>query len=531
MCYKSMDYVDPFLAIHVTKGKAMKEKISKPELQRFYYNREKIFRVRLVIALPVVMAFLVAAPNILTRGLLKIFLSHPEGITQENVSFLLNLMNILIFSSICLTGIFSIIFTNHLMAPIRKLSDHLLQLAEKGHIERVNFRTGDEIALLGESYNRMVMSMSRYLPERARFIFHNLASGVLTFNVENGIIDTINSAADKMLEMEGVGVVGRNFFDVFGKFPGLDPLTLLFEKVIKTGDPIIEEEVEVRTCKGNILSIMVSTTLVNEPGEKKEVIIATIINLSRLKEISNQLILEEKLSAVGSLAAGVAHEIRNPLASLKGMTQLLSEKMDQSDTHQRYIGIILSEVDRLNGVVENLLDFARPDKDQYVNCNLKEIIQDAVRLVSHQLKKKKITLQSNIPDDLPIIPLKEKRIVQLFLNILLNAIEAMPEDHEIFINVFYRDQTRKVQVAITNTGSEIPEKIRGQIFNPFFTTKKSGTGLGLAVCQQIMNQHRGTIALESEPQKTTFILTFPMEQRDSDSVNKAMNFLPIGDRE
>ena len=174
------------------------EEISRPELQRFYYRREKLFRVRLVIALPLIFAILAAIPSFLCVSIIdNVLSSYPDLYSSQQIRNTMITLQMVTVASVAFAILCGILFSNLLTAPLKKLSDLLLDMAEKGRIEPMNIQLGDEIAILGESYNRMVMSMSKYLPERARFVFHNLASGVITYGFESGIVDTINSAADK----------------------------------------------------------------------------------------------------------------------------------------------------------------------------------------------------------------------------------------------------------------------------------------------------------------------------------------------
>ncbi|MGN1402056.1 MAG: PAS domain-containing protein [Bacillus sp. (in: firmicutes)] len=225
------------------------------------------------------------------------------------------------------------------------------------------------------------------------------------------------------------------------------------------------------------------------------------------KKQEELLIRQEKLSALGQLAAGVAHEIRNPLTSMRGYTEylLLTEENDDKKEH---LDIILDEIQRVDLIVEEFMMLAKPKKNQLVIRDLNRIIRQTIGLFAYEFKKKKVT-SSFISYEEPVLVLcDENRLRQVFLNLIKNAIEAMPDGGDLKITL--QNDGQQTTVVVEDTGVGIPKHLVKKIGEPFFTTKESGTGLGLMITYKIMENHKGRFEVESEENKgTRFILRFP----------------------
>lgn len=226
----------------------------------------------------------------------------------------------------------------------------------------------------------------------------------------------------------------------------------------------------------------------------------------RVLEIEDQLRRADRLSTLGELAAGMAHELRNPLASIKGTAEILKGDYRPEDRKYEFISIMVKEVERLNRVVEEFLRFARPIPLQTADVDLGEEIGSVIHLVKGQAAGVNVEI---IPFAIPRIKADREKLVQVFLNIILNAIQAMPDGGRLTISA--SEANGHVDVSFRDTGSGIPEENRDKLFKPFFTTKRSGTGLGLAISNRIVEAHGGKITFESEEGKgTTFKISLPV---------------------
>jgi len=224
----------------------------------------------------------------------------------------------------------------------------------------------------------------------------------------------------------------------------------------------------------------------------------------------------DRLASLGTLTAGLAHEIRNPLVAIKTFTHLLPDRLDDEEFREQFLKIVSSEVDRISLLVIELLDFARPSDPKLELENINIILDGMILLVSTETKKKKIDIIKNYASDLPPIQMDREQIKQVFLNILINGIQATSENGQIMVKTrsFMKPGGEPyVQIEFADTGCGIPGEHLEDIFNPFFTTKSTGSGLGLSISHQIVQDHRGYIDVESQLDKgSSFFINLPVNQ-------------------
>jgi len=236
-----------------------------------------------------------------------------------------------------------------------------------------------------------------------------------------------------------------------------------------------------------------------------------------LKQRQEQLIRSEKMAALGQLSAGIAHEIRNPLTSIKIFIQSLEKEIDLDENQEEDFRIIMKEIDRINENITRFLNFARPEEPLFQAINTSALMKNTVNLLAAKLKNSGIRLDISLPDDHPPVEGDPKQLAQVFLNLLLNAVEAMPQGGMLTIRSAVKvnpDSLQEfLQLIIKDTGHGIPEKDRPYLFDPFFTTKAGGTGLGLSIVYSIIQKHNGRIEVESELGKgSSFILSLPIQK-------------------
>jgi signal transduction histidine kinase len=231
-------------------------------------------------------------------------------------------------------------------------------------------------------------------------------------------------------------------------------------------------------------------------------------------EIEDQLRRADRLSALGELSAGMAHEIRNPLGSIKGTAEILRDGVAADDPKLEFADILISEVDRLNGVLEDFLRFAKPAPVEKGLFSPNNVISDVMELTRQQAIRNQVEVKIELADDIEI-PGQGEQIKQALLNLVLNALQAMPEGG--ILNVTSKLFTDKFDIEISDNGPGIAQSDRDRIFNPFVTTRETGTGLGLAIAQRIVQGHGGHIMLKSIPKEgATFILCLPLSSRETE---------------
>jgi two-component system, NtrC family, sensor histidine kinase HydH len=226
--------------------------------------------------------------------------------------------------------------------------------------------------------------------------------------------------------------------------------------------------------------------------------------------IEEQLRRAERLSALGELSAILAHEIRNPLASIRGTAEILMEDQTTAASRGEFLDILVKESDRLNRVVEDFLKMARPEPTSKNPCDINEELRNMVTLLSAQARQSKVILELK-PSELPPLLGDGEKLRQAFMNIILNAIQASPPGGRVTISTSEDREHGRIEIHFADNGPGISEKASREIFEPFFTTKGSGTGLGLPITKKIVEGHGGSIKVQSEPgHGATFRVMLPV---------------------
>jgi two-component system NtrC family sensor kinase len=261
---------------------------------------------------------------------------------------------------------------------------------------------------------------------------------------------------------------------------------------------------------GQILRVTVDP-LVDEEGR----VYGTVHVVS---DITEQVLLErrmaraEQLALIGEMAAGLAHEVKNPLASMKGALEIILEDLPEENPHRLVLRHVLDEIQRINRIIMDLLDYARPRPPTHVQTDVNRLVEHVISAARVQLANNHIALEFQPAAELPTLLIDPDELQKVVLNLLLNAIQAVREDGRIFIRTYYDPQERAIKLSVTDNGEGIPPENLDKIFRPFFTTKKRGTGLGLATCQRIVTGYGGTITVTSEVGKgSTFTVTLPVQ--------------------
>jgi signal transduction histidine kinase len=235
-----------------------------------------------------------------------------------------------------------------------------------------------------------------------------------------------------------------------------------------------------------------------------------------LKKSKSYIRRADRLASLGTLTAGLAHEIRNPLVAIKTFTQLLPERLEDEEFRNHFLNIASGEVDRISALVTELLEFARPSEPKFELENINEILDGMILLISSETKSKHINIAKDYGTDLSPITIDREQMKQVFLNMLLNAIEATPGNGKIVVKTrsFIKpDGEPYIQIEFTDNGCGIAPEYLEDIFTPFFTTKEKGSGLGLSISNQIIQDHKGYIDVESQLNKgTSFFINLPISQ-------------------
>ncbi|BBO68865.1 hypothetical protein DSCA_27950 [Desulfosarcina alkanivorans] len=305
----------------------------------------------------------------------------------------------------------------------------------------------------------------------------------------SGRVTALNSVAETTLSVRAARVIGHA---ASGVIPGV-----LADTLADAGRPV-EKEILCPVADGRRIPMDVSAArLTDENGECFAQVIL-FKDLTEIRALHQELEENRRLASVGRLAAGVAHEIRNPLSSIKGFATYFREKYRQSEKDQQIAAIMIQEVDRLNRVVGQLLDFSRPVRLHFQVVPLEPFFRDAFRLVDRQSRESGVTMVLDLADDSLSARMDADRMSQVVLNLLLNSLDAMPDGGTLTVRASGQaDGSTRIQVLDTGVGIDPTDQ--PHIFEPYFSTKRSGTGLGLAIAHNIIKAHRGEILVDGRP--------------------------------
>ena len=310
---------------------------------------------------------------------------------------------------------------------------------------------------------------------------------------------------------------------------GINVTGCLCKDTLRTHRPSFSE---IKATGGNIFDFW-TYPLIDEEG-RLYAIVHYVKDVTAQKRLEQQLIRSDRLASLGTLVAGIAHEIYNPLGIIAGYSEALLDRakerrlldLPEFEDFPEYLTTIHNEIFRCKGILRSLLDFARPSSSTFREIDINELIKEVILLVNHKAKRLNHNIGLRLNRDLPAICADPGSLRQLFMNIIINSIYFTPERGSIVVSTEMDDCSDEVKaaedpcrikVAVTDTGSGIPADILDKVFNPFFTTKPvgDGTGLGLAICHKIVEEHGGSIDVESsEGGGTTFIIRLPTNARD-----------------
>ncbi len=331
-------------------------------------------------------------------------------------------------------------------------------------------------------------------------ILRSVGSGIITMNM-TGEITSWNNAAEQITGYR-FDEIRTNWKKAFG-----DSIKGLFGHTDDLKDRPVRFEGDIAKRDGSKATLGFTASLLKDEADTVRGIILTFQDITRLLEMEEQIRRQERLATVGSLAAGIAHEIRNPLASLSGSIQMLQGELELKGDHKHLMDIVLRETDRLNTIITEFLDYARPRSSQMEQISLASLLEETITLFRNSREfRSDIVISCDIPSPITITG-NPQRLRQVFWNLLINAVQSIHHEGTITISAASGAgiDANEVTIRILDSGMGIDSEHLDHIFDPFFTTKPAGTGLGLAIAYRIIEDHNGTIEVKSELGKGTAI--------------------------
>lgn len=363
------------------------------------------------------------------------------------------------------------------------------------------------VALENSRLYEEVLSIKNYTQD----VLDSMISGVITVDIRGQVI-TFNPMAEKITGLAYKDVINRDFKEIFSN---KSILRQLLEGTIN-GKTYKNYESSLLAIGGGLVHVSISSSLLRDSNGKRTGALISLSDLTEVKTLEDKVRQADKIGALGTMAAGMAHEIKNPLSSMKVLSQLLPLKYNDPEFRNKMIEIMPREISRIDRIVESLLGFARATSPRFLKIDLNEVIRSDVDYFKDQAEKSGVAIEQK-SSNLPEIEGDPDQLSQAFSNLILNAIQAMPEGGKIYIETrqgkTIEGIIQTIEVEVKDTGHGIPQEGLKKLFDPFYTTKYAGTGLGLTITHSIIDGHRGLIDVKSKVgEGTKFTITLPVKQ-------------------
>ena len=353
---------------------------------------------------------------------------------------------------------------------------------------------------LMQAYRLAHTSLSR-VTVFSEALVKNMPIGLIAMD-DRGVIITCNQNAQAVLGVPCDEATGKNAVDLLPA-----PLQKILSQLPQHGG-LLEQDIQFMSTEGKEQTWeTVAAGLIEEGKPTGKILL--IRDVTQIRLLEKEVVKSRHLSSIGSLAAGVAHEIRNPLSSIKGFAVYFKERLSGNKDDQHTADIMIQEVERLNRVISQLIEFARPLELKKEKVQFAELVQHAVKLIAADADKNKISIEIEAAEGLPAVEVDHDKSKQVLLNIFLNSLAAIQDGGKLKIMLL--SSADNLEVMISDNGTGIDKMDLPRIYDPYFTSKPAGTGLGLAVVQKIMEAHGGHIRVESVAGKGTEVfLIFPL---------------------
>jgi two-component system sensor histidine kinase HydH len=335
--------------------------------------------------------------------------------------------------------------------------------------------------------------LSRTLQETrdyTRQVIASMAHGVVSIDSDGKVVSWNQQA----LSLLGVPATAIDQLDLQMVFDFQETGIAL---TIRQGVPVMNREIRYHRNKEDWLPLLLTVTPIQDESGSRSGVVVVLRDMSEIKRLEAQVRRAERLAAIGRLAAGVAHEIRNPLSSIRGFAYLLGRGHGKDTPEREYADVMVREIDRINHVVTDLLNFSRPMTLEPESTMLPDLIDHVVALVSADAKIHGIDIRVDCEAGLPAMSLDPNQVTQALLNLMLNAINALEAGGVVEIRTSVDHADKGVEIQVADNGPGIDPEVQEKIFEPFFTTRERGTGLGLAMVRKIAENHDGRVHVES----------------------------------
>jgi PAS domain S-box-containing protein len=486
-------------------------------------------RAKLMVVLPLTMALLVGATGFFAvNTAARLFAMHGTDHIADDLLARLGLQ----IAGICvIAAVLGLSIAIGVTRPVRQITEQLEALASGDLRGALQIASTSELDSLGGAFNEAISSLQRYF-------FQSMTGAVITLDAEGRVIGS-SAAAEATLGYREEDLVGRRFSEVFTPATGSRASLTAIETAIARHEAVSLDDIEILAADGNVVRIGISASYLQQrPGRAgigpREVVGVMIAfkDLDQMRTMRARLQQADQLMALGTVTAGVAHEIRNPLASMRGLVELLGRDFAPEDNRRIYVQNVLESIDRLNRLIEDLLLFSSSRREDATDVDVAAVAAETVAMIRLGLGERPVLITLASPDQSVVVYASRERLIQVLTNLMMNATQATPDGGIVTVRIECRDG--KALMAVHNTGSYISPDIRRRLFVPFFTTKPTGTGLGLAIARQLVISMNGRIDVESDRQTgTTFVVELPLmaEARGGEEVSRREEEFRLSDAE
>ncbi|HVZ80405.1 MAG TPA: ATP-binding protein [bacterium] len=399
---------------------------------------------------------------------------------------------------------------------------------EKLHLTEMNRFLADQADASTLKLTEMNRNLKGLL-EYHHCVLASLPLGIIVVR-KDGTLRTFNGGARQITGFVEAEMAGRSIEDLPAN---LAPIAEGLRRTLETGKALVQDHLEILSARREGIPVTLETSLLKAGNGEVLGAIAVVRDMTLLRQMETQLLRAERFSALGEMAAGVAHEIKNPLNAILGFSKRLGAKLEDPSL-RKYADIIGTEVVRMDGIVNDVLEYSRPDKCHKEPADLNKLMEETAAFLSEKADAGGVRVEKHLAPALPLVPTDIPKVRQVVLNLMINGLQAMAgrtggvlsietrlleglapqagaSQGDIFQRLFLKQ--KMVAVSVTDNGCGIPKENLSKLFHPFFTTKTTGTGLGLSICQKIIASHGGTLEVDSVPgHGSVFTFYLPVEE-------------------
>lgn len=412
---------------------------------------------------------------------------------------------------------FANLAAGRITGPLSKLVDVTVGASQGNLIQNIHVQTGDEVEILASNFSTMIKEILthkealeqrleeiRQLQQYSEKVLETMGDGLLSVTRE-GSVKQLNPAAREILGISGdMNTRDHDISQVLSQNPEVHEVMV---KILE--DPAINSQQEINISRnGSPRVILMGFGVLEAQNNRSMEVIFNLHDITELKQLESRIRQAQRLADIGIIAAGLAHEIRNPLSAIKTFSGLLPQKVNKPGFLEKFQRTVPREINRLNGLVEELLELARTPNYNFTMLNITRLLDDILDLVGMDLDASGINCVRNFESNLGEIRADGDQLAKVFHNLIRNAAQVMPDGGTLTMKALRKNE--QITIAIQDTGPGMAQETLNTIFTPFFTTKHKGTGLGLAITQKVITEHGGEIKATSiQDHGSCFTMTFP----------------------